>query len=34
MGQKVNPVGLRLGNKQRLGLCLVCKKKRFWQLSN
>jgi large subunit ribosomal protein L22 len=34
MGQKVNPVGFRLGGEQRLGLCLVCKEKRFWKLLN
>ena len=28
MGQKVNPIGLRLGINRRLGLHMVCQEKR------
>ena len=31
MGQKINPIGLRLGINRGWDLYLVCKEKRFWK---
>ena len=34
MGQKVNPIGLRLGINRGMGFNLVCKKTRLWKIFN